>query len=66
MGEQTKKPPKAKPSTPSEPIVPIRRSSFSYTPSHQKYSTPPKKGEGEFPPPMSLDQAVDEPACPED
>ncbi|XP_048571390.1 transmembrane protein 209 [Triticum urartu] len=33
MGEQTKKPPKAKPSTPSEPIVPIRRSSFSYTPS---------------------------------
>uniref|UniRef100_A0ACD5YM52 Uncharacterized protein n=1 Tax=Avena sativa TaxID=4498 RepID=A0ACD5YM52_AVESA len=179
VGEQTKKPPKAKPSTPSEPIVPIRRSSFSYTPSrgqprigsshlsggerltaslqmspstplqkpvsspstpwsrkstgnangiqteamldnflarldetidnltdsaskiatppatitgfgiaspvtvttsttpsgatrstplrpvrmspgsHQKYSTPPKKGEGEFPPPMSLEQAVD-------
>ena len=33
MGEQTKRPPKTKPSTPSEPIVPIRRSSFSYTPS---------------------------------
>ncbi|XP_066388971.1 uncharacterized protein [Miscanthus floridulus] len=32
-GEQTKRPPKNKPSTPSEPIVPIRRSSFSYTPS---------------------------------
>jgi hypothetical protein len=32
MGEQIKKPPKAKPSTPSEPIVPIRKSSFSYTP----------------------------------
>ncbi|XP_006649902.1 uncharacterized protein LOC102705797 [Oryza brachyantha] len=32
-GEKTKKPPKAKPSTPSEPIVPIRKSSFSYTPS---------------------------------
>ncbi|EEE58847.1 hypothetical protein OsJ_10435 [Oryza sativa Japonica Group] len=31
--EKTKRPPKAKPSTPSEPIVPIRRSSFSYTPS---------------------------------
>ena len=27
--------------------------------SHQKYNTPPKKGEGEFPPPMSLEQAVD-------
>ena len=27
--------------------------------SHQKYSTPPKKGEGELPPPMSLEQAVD-------
>lgn len=33
MGEQTKRPPKTKPSTPSEPIVPIRKSSFSYTPS---------------------------------
>nr|CAB3501152.1 unnamed protein product [Digitaria exilis] len=33
MGEQTKKPPKTKASTPSEPIVPIRKSSFSYTPS---------------------------------
>jgi hypothetical protein len=33
MGEQTKRPPKKKPSTPSEPIVPIRKSSFSYTPS---------------------------------
>ena len=33
MGEQTKRPPKTKPSTPSEPIVPIRRLSFSYTPS---------------------------------
>ncbi|AQL07449.1 hypothetical protein ZEAMMB73_Zm00001d047746 [Zea mays] len=32
-GEQIKRPPKTKPSTPSEPIVPIRRSSFSYTPS---------------------------------
>ncbi|GJN31132.1 hypothetical protein PR202_gb19491 [Eleusine coracana subsp. coracana] len=32
MGEQIKRPPKAKPSTPSEPIVPIRKSSFSYTP----------------------------------
>ncbi|CAN6320386.1 unnamed protein product [Urochloa humidicola] len=33
VGEQTKRPPKTKPSTPSEPIVPIRKSSFSYTPS---------------------------------
>ncbi|PAN50191.1 hypothetical protein PAHAL_9G504300 [Panicum hallii] len=33
MGEQAKRPPKTKPSTPSEPIVPIRSSSFSYTPS---------------------------------
>jgi hypothetical protein len=32
MGEHIKRPPKAKPSTPSEPIVPIRKSSFSYTP----------------------------------
>ncbi|KAK3151298.1 hypothetical protein QOZ80_3AG0244130 [Eleusine coracana subsp. coracana] len=32
MGEQINRPPKAKPSTPSEPIVPIRKSSFSYTP----------------------------------
>ncbi|GJN08196.1 hypothetical protein PR202_ga26090 [Eleusine coracana subsp. coracana] len=31
MGEQINRPPKAKPSTPSEPIVPIRKSSFSYT-----------------------------------
>ncbi|KAL6901882.1 hypothetical protein ACP4OV_004758 [Aristida adscensionis] len=33
MADQAKRPPKTKPSTPSEPIVPIRRSSFSYTPS---------------------------------
>jgi hypothetical protein len=41
--------------TRSTPLRPVRMSPGS----HQKYSTPPKKGEGEFPPPMSLEQAVD-------
>ncbi|KAG8063881.1 hypothetical protein GUJ93_ZPchr0003g18631 [Zizania palustris] len=39
----------------STPLRPVRMSPGS----HQKYSTPPKKGEGELPPPMSLEQAID-------
>jgi hypothetical protein len=39
----------------STPLRPVRMSPSS----HQKYSTPPKKGEGELPPPMSLEQAVE-------
>ncbi|KAL6649731.1 hypothetical protein ACP70R_013955 [Stipagrostis hirtigluma subsp. patula] len=39
----------------STPLRPVRMSPGS----HQKYSTPPKKGEGELPPPMSLEQAVE-------
>lgn len=37
------------------PLRPVRMSPGS----HQKYSTPPKKGEGELPPPMSMEQAVE-------
>lgn len=41
--------------TRSTPLRPVRMSPGS----HQKYTTPPKKGEGELPPPMSLEQAVE-------
>ncbi|KAJ6827696.1 uncharacterized protein M6B38_366445 [Iris pallida] len=39
----------------STPLRPVRMSPGS----HQKYTTPPKKGEGEFPPPMSMELAVE-------
>ncbi|PKA67089.1 hypothetical protein AXF42_Ash004580 [Apostasia shenzhenica] len=39
----------------STPLRPVRMSPGS----HQKYTTPPKKGEMEFPPPMSMEQAVE-------
>lgn len=39
----------------STPLRPVRMSPGS----HQKYSTPPKKGEGELPPPMLMEQAVE-------
>lgn len=38
--------------TRSTPLRPVRMS-------NQKYSTPPKKGEGELPPPMSVEQVVE-------
>lgn len=41
--------------TRSTPLRPVRLSPGS----HQKYITPPKKGEGELPPPMSMEQAVE-------
>ncbi|OAY74309.1 hypothetical protein ACMD2_01452, partial [Ananas comosus] len=37
------------------PLRPVRMSPGS----HQKYNTPPKKGEGELPPPMSMEQAIE-------
>ncbi|KAL5210333.1 hypothetical protein ABZP36_005956 [Zizania latifolia] len=40
----------------STPLRPVRMSPGS----HQKYSTPPKKGEGELPSPMSLEQAIEQ------
>lgn len=39
----------------STPLRPVRMSPGS----HQKYSTPPKKGEGEFPQPMSMEEVVE-------
>ncbi|RZS03641.1 hypothetical protein BHM03_00033830 [Ensete ventricosum] len=39
----------------STPLRPARMSPGS----HQKYNTPPKKGEGELPAPMSMEQAVE-------
>ncbi|XP_072961074.1 uncharacterized protein [Typha angustifolia] len=39
----------------STPLRPVRMSPGS----HKKYSTPPKKGEGELPPPMSMEQAIE-------
>lgn len=39
----------------STPLRPVRMSPGS----HQKYTTPPKKGEGELPPPMSMEQSVE-------
>ncbi|XP_008793513.2 transmembrane protein 209 [Phoenix dactylifera] len=41
--------------TRSTPLRPVRMSPGS----HQKYTTPPKKGEGELHPPMSMEQAVE-------
>ncbi|KAM0948147.1 hypothetical protein DsansV1_C07g0075231 [Dioscorea sansibarensis] len=38
--------------TRSTPLRPVRMS-------NQKYSTPPKKGEGELPPPMSVEQQIE-------
>ncbi|CAN6470838.1 unnamed protein product [Victoria cruziana] len=38
----------------STPLRPVRAS-----PSSQKYSTTPKKGEGDLPPPMTLEQAIE-------
>lgn len=40
--------------TRSTPLRPVRMS-----PGSQKFSTPPKKGEGDLPPPMSLEEAVE-------
>ncbi|KAG1339120.1 transmembrane protein [Cocos nucifera] len=40
--------------TRSTPLRPVRMSPGS----HQKYTTPPKKGEGELPPPMPMEEAV--------
>lgn len=40
--------------TRSTPLRPVRMSPGS----HQKYTTPPKKGEGELPAPMSMEEAV--------
>lgn len=39
--------------TRSTPLRPVRMS-----PGSQKFTTPPKKGEGEFPPPMSLEESI--------
>ncbi|XP_020267209.1 uncharacterized protein LOC109842745 isoform X1 [Asparagus officinalis] len=39
----------------STPLRPVRMSPGS----HQKYTTPPKKGEGDLPSPMSMEQAVE-------
>ena len=41
--------------TRSTPLRTVRMSPGS----HQKYSTPPKKGEGELPPPMTMEQAIE-------
>ncbi|WOL06886.1 transmembrane protein 209 [Canna indica] len=43
-------------------ITPLRPARMSPG-SHQKYSTPPKKGEGELPPPLSMEQAVEAFEC---
>lgn len=40
--------------TRSTPLRPVRMS-----PGSQKFSTPPKKGEGDLPPPMSMEEAID-------
>lgn len=40
--------------TRSTPLRPVRMS-----PGSQKFNTPPKKGEGEFPPPMSMEEAIE-------
>ena len=40
--------------TRSTPLRPVRMS-----PGSQKFSTPPKKGEGELPPPMSMEEAIE-------
>ncbi|GLT37266.1 hypothetical protein SLA2020_115960 [Shorea laevis] len=40
--------------TRSTPLRPVRMS-----PSSQKFSTPPKKGEGELPPPMSMEESIE-------
>lgn len=41
-------------STRSTPLRPVRMS-----PGSQKFNTPPKKGEGEFPPPMSVEESIE-------
>lgn len=38
----------------STPLRPVRMS-----PGSQKFSTPPKKGEGDLPPPMSMEESID-------
>ncbi|XP_059626753.1 uncharacterized protein LOC132269539 [Cornus florida] len=40
--------------TRSTPLRPVRMS-----PGSQKFSTPPKKGEGDFPPPMSMEESIE-------
>ncbi|XP_071686531.1 uncharacterized protein [Rutidosis leptorrhynchoides] len=40
--------------TRSTPLRPVRMS-----PGSQKFSTPPKKGEGDLPPPMSMEESID-------
>ncbi|XP_031256472.1 transmembrane protein 209-like [Pistacia vera] len=40
--------------TRSTPLRPVRMS-----PGSQKFTTPPKKGEGDFPPPMSMEEAIE-------
>ncbi|XP_077239194.1 cytochrome B561, amino-terminal protein isoform X2 [Tasmannia lanceolata] len=40
--------------TRSTPLRPVRMS-----PGSQKYNTPPKKGEGDLPPPMSMEQTIE-------
>lgn len=40
--------------TRSTPLRPVRMS-----PGSQKYTTPPKKGEGELPPPMSMEESIE-------
>ncbi|KAL3849418.1 hypothetical protein ACJIZ3_011300 [Penstemon smallii] len=40
--------------TRSTPLRPVRMS-----PVYQKFSTPPKKGEGDLPPPMSIEESID-------
>ncbi|KAF9609981.1 hypothetical protein IFM89_019545 [Coptis chinensis] len=40
--------------TRSTPLRPVRMS-----PSSQKFSTPPKKGEGDLPPPMSMEESIE-------
>lgn len=40
--------------TRSTPLRPVRMS-----PGSQKFTTPPKKGEGDFPPPMSMEESIE-------
>lgn len=44
--------------TRSTPLRPVRMS-----PGSQKFSTPPKKGEGELPPPMSMEESIEAFEC---
>ncbi|XP_023751503.1 uncharacterized protein LOC111899861 [Lactuca sativa] len=46
--------PNSNSTTRSTPLRPVRMS-----PGSQKFSTPPKKGEGDLPPPMSMEESID-------